>query len=625
MSTKEQEVTINVSSVPFDDDSKMQSKSPPHLTKQLSSGDSVLDVNSPWRGVSAHPASCPCCKQASPATSATKKKQAPGKAASSAFSGDGGDSLVSISIGASTITAGPAAAGAVPDPSASSGAGAIAPPSTAKSDEAIPFKVNVHQPSGESSTKKRRSAKELWKRLYLAMLSSRLLARLEPLRLGEDDLDTPLPHAAASISIGELDNGLHYFVQSCSKPPHSATLRLVFRCGSSNEDEKQLGLAHFLEHAAFLKLKSYDKGELIKFLESVGSEFGAHINAHTSFSETVYKLNIPISDDANDGVLPDEAVAVDGKQKDLTSEHGTKKKDRNVLAESLKILGEWASGIVFDEALVENERNVVGEEHRTGLGLNDRLFKAWLPEVFGHWPAISERLPIGGRGDIDGQRHVRSAPVAELARFYRDHYRPEVAAVVAVGDFKKQGGHARVIALIEKHLGPGAWPRTPPETFRRPPRVEKTAPLPPPPPLLPTATATDLPAIARTPRCIIFRDEQVRDCSVEFGIVMPFASFSGTARRLRRQLVRDMWFSVLENRLEKVIENSGATPPFDTADAESWSFEGAPMASFRAWPQEEGRWPLAFERLLVEVLRLARFGILPHELERCRGVFSTAT
>ena len=80
-----------------------------------------------------------------------------------------------------------------------------------------------------------------------------------------------------------------------------------------------------------------------------------------------------------------------------------------------------------------------------------------------------------------------------------------------------------------------------------------------------------------------------------------------------------MWFAVLEHRLERIIEDSGASPPFDEAYAGCFSFEGAPMATFTAYPPEQEGWAAALERLLVEVLRLARHGPVRHELERCRG------
>ena len=180
------------------------------------------------------------------------------------------------------------------------------------------------------------------------------VTRLAPLHLGEADLDKPLAQCPAT-SIGELSNGLKYFVRSCHKPAGRVVLRLVFRTGSLDEEDDQLGLAHFLEHAAFLKLKSFDKGELIKFLESIGAQFGADLNAHTGFSETVYKLNLPL-----------DATDADGAP---------------LLARAIAIMGEWASGVVVDDAMVETERNVVQEEHRAGLGCSDRLFRAWLHEA----------------------------------------------------------------------------------------------------------------------------------------------------------------------------------------------------------------------------------------------------
>lgn len=131
-----------------------------------------------------------------------------------------------------------------------------------------------------------------------------------PIRMEPKDYDTVLPRCPAT-SEGRLDNGLTYFVRSCKKPPGRAVLRLVVRAGSVHEEDDQLGLAHFLEHAAFLKTKSFGKGELIKYIESTGASFGPDLNAHTSFSETVFKLdNIAIEEGQLDKGKYDLCAAV---------------------------------------------------------------------------------------------------------------------------------------------------------------------------------------------------------------------------------------------------------------------------------------------------------------------------
>lgn len=238
-----------------------------------------------------------------------------------------------------------------------------------------------------------------WQRPLLALR----MERLTPLRIdSESEMDLPLPQCPTTAR-GELPNGLSYFVRSCAKPAGRAVLRLVFRVGSLAEEEDQLGLAHFVEHCAFLKLKSFGKGELISFIESTGARFGADLNAHTSWSETVYKLNVPIDGDDGD----------------------------ELLAKSFRVLSEWASGVLIEDEVVETERTVIEEEWRGSLGVGSRIFRQWIDAVFSH-ERLASRLPIGGTGSASSMKCVTSGDAQRLRDFYTANYRPELAAVVAV-------------------------------------------------------------------------------------------------------------------------------------------------------------------------------------------------
>src|SRR5687767_6679715 len=106
------------------------------------------------------------------------------------------------------------------------------------------------------------------------------------------DVSESLPFDSA-ITTRTLPNGLRYFVRANELPPGRAELRLVVNAGSLVEDDDQRGLAHFLEHMAFNGTKNFPKHELLAFIESLGMRFGAHLNAYTSFDETVYMLTVP--------------------------------------------------------------------------------------------------------------------------------------------------------------------------------------------------------------------------------------------------------------------------------------------------------------------------------------------
>src|SRR6478609_8363877 len=105
-------------------------------------------------------------------------------------------------------------------------------------------------------------------------------------------LTDPLP-VAPEIKIGKLSNGLTYYIRKNSRPEKKVELRLAINAGSILEDDDQQGLAHFMEHMVFNGTKNFKKNELVSFLQSIGVEFGADLNAYTSFDETVYILPIP--------------------------------------------------------------------------------------------------------------------------------------------------------------------------------------------------------------------------------------------------------------------------------------------------------------------------------------------
>ncbi len=210
------------------------------------------------------------------------------------------------------------------------------------------------------------------------------------------ELDAKIP-IDPNVRTGTLDNGLRYYVRVNRKPENRAELRLFINAGSLQEDEDQLGLAHFVEHMAFNGTREFEKQEIIDYLESIGMRFGADLNAYTSFDETAYQLTVPTD-------------------------------DPETVEKGFRILGEWASGIAFDPGEIDKERGVVVEEWRLGRGAGARLRDQQLPVMLSG-SRYAERLPIG---EVE---IIENAPPDVLQRFYRDWYRPGLMAVAAVGDF----------------------------------------------------------------------------------------------------------------------------------------------------------------------------------------------
>jgi zinc protease len=234
------------------------------------------------------------------------------------------------------------------------------------------------------------------------------------------DVSAPLPLDPA-IKSGTLPNGLKYFIRQNGRPEKRAMLRLAVEAGSMDEDEDQRGLAHMLEHMAFNGSAHFKPGELVSYLESIGARFGPHVNAYTSFDETVYMLDVP------------------------TDRPGT-------LTRGFEALSDFAGGITLDTGEIDRERGVVIEEWRGRLGAGTRMQEPQLKALFGD-SRYANRIPIGT------PEVLKSFPPDRIRQFYRDHYRPGRMAVVVVGDIDP-AEIERLIAEYFSSLQAGGKPRT---------------------------------------------------------------------------------------------------------------------------------------------------------------------
>ena len=210
-----------------------------------------------------------------------------------------------------------------------------------------------------------------------------------------------------NVMIKKLDNGLQYYIKKNEKPKARAELRLVVNAGSVLEDDAQQGLAHFVEHMAFNGTRDFAKHELVDYLETIGMKFGPEVNAYTSFDETVYMLQLPTD-------------------------------SMDMVDTGMKILQNWASYVTFEPEEIDKERGVIIEEWRSGRGAQARMRDKQLPVLF-HQSKYAQRLPIGKKEILESFEHE------ELTRFYRDWYRPDLMAVVAVGDFDPDVIEAMII------------------------------------------------------------------------------------------------------------------------------------------------------------------------------------
>jgi zinc protease len=353
----------------------------------------------------------------------------------------------------------------------------------------------------------------------------------------------------AAVVAGRLPNGMRYFIRPNSRPAKRAELRLAVNAGSILEDDDQLGLAHFAEHMAFNGTRRFAKQELVDFLERIGMQFGADLNASTSFDETVYQLVVP-TDSAD------------------------------LLVRGIEILEDWAHGVTFDPAEIEKERGVVIEEWRLGQGAGHRMLQRQLPVLF-RGSRYADRLPIGTRESL------QSFSPAALRRFYQDWYRPDLMAVVAVGDFDP----GAVERLIREHLG-----RVPARSAPRP-RADETVP------------ARDSAAVA------IASDREATSTSVRVYFLRP-GKEDGTVASYRRSLVARLYAQMLNGRLQELSQRPN--PPFIGAGGGEDRLVRNTEAFTLGAALADSAVRTGLEAVLVEAERVERHGFTAAELERAR-------
>jgi len=353
------------------------------------------------------------------------------------------------------------------------------------------------------------------------------------------------------VVFGTLPNGLKYYVRANPRPEHRVEMRLVVKAGSVLEDADQQGLAHFVEHMLFEGTKNFPRQGIIQFLASLGLGIGPDANAVTSFDDTQYSLRLPT--DAPDVI------------------------DRGLL-----VLQDWAQAATFDEAAIERERGIVLSEWRQHLGASERtLDKVRRAQLEGSRYAI--RPPIGDP-DVIGK-----ATREQLVRFYRDWYRPDLMAVIVVGDVDRDAVVAMIKARFTSLTSPA--PKRPRSSF-------------------------DVPERPGT-RYTIVSDKEATSTALALSNLRP-ARRQDTVGGYRQIMMDQMFGDLLDARLDELTQQEN--PPFLRVNAARSLFP-APRtkdeAVLEALVPNDGV-PRALETLVSELQRVARFGFTATELARAK-------
>jgi zinc protease len=351
--------------------------------------------------------------------------------------------------------------------------------------------------------------------------------------------------------VGALPNGLRYYVRQNAKPAKRIELRLVVKAGSVLEDDDQKGLAHFVEHMEFEGTRNFPGNAINDFLGDLGLSIGADANAATSYDDTQYTLRIPTDAPAT-------------------------------LDRALLILEDWANAATFDQASIDRQRGIVLSEWRMHLGagerVGDQIRRAQLEGT-----RYADRPPIGDPAIIE------KAPREALVRYYHDWYRPDLMAVIVVGDIDRDA----TVKLIRDHF---SGLRNPSPERRRP-----------------TYDVTDRPGT----RYAFVKDKETTSTVVQLSDLRP-ARNQGTVGGYRDIMLDQLFSAMLGSRLDELSQT--ANPPFLRAAADRSLFptiRTRDEALLQALVTNDGA-AKGLEALVTELQRVARFGFTATELDRAK-------
>ena len=374
--------------------------------------------------------------------------------------------------------------------------------------------------------------------------------------LSAQDLSKQIVPLDPSVKMGKLKNGITYYIKKNSEPKNRAELRLAVKAGSILETDAQQGLAHFMEHMNFNGTTNFPKNELVNFLQTTGVRFGADLNAYTGFDETVYMLPIP-----TDSV--------------------------GLLDKGLQVLEDWAHGALLDPAEIEKERGVVLEESRMGRGAQQRMRDKYLKMILNN-SRYADRLPIG-KDSI-----LKSFKPETIKAFYKDWYRPDLMAVIAVGDFDVE----KVEATIKQKFGSMAVPAKPKK------RTEYKIPL------------------DGSTNVAIVTDPEYPQNVIQLIYKLP-GSKEKTLKDVRDNFAQQLYNAMMGQRMQELTQK--ANPPFLYGGSQYGDFLGD-LESYTsiALAKDASSMETALTALLEENARVQKFGFTQPELDRAKKDFSNA-
>jgi zinc protease len=365
---------------------------------------------------------------------------------------------------------------------------------------------------------------------------------------GDLNLNDPIK-ADPNVTIGKLDNGMTYYIRRNTYPKDRVEFRIAVNAGSNQENDNQQGLAHFTEHMAFNGIEGFPSNSVVDHLRSKGVVFGADLNAYTSFDETVYMIPMPLDDPGNIDL-------------------------------GLKILRGWAAGLLFDHKEIDEERGVIIEEYRLGLGADDRMRKEYWPVLMKD-SRYADRMPIG-KLDI-----LQTFDYQVIKDFYHDWYRPDLQAVIVVGDIDVKEVETKIKTMF------GNIPA------KQNPRKKETYGI----------GSNEDPLVA------VCTDKEATGNEVMLIRKHPHFAMK-TIGDFRKQLCIDLYNTMYDARFAEMTQDPKC--PFLYASAGYGNFIGNTDMYGSSASAKENRIPDALRVLMQEDYRVLKYGFLQTELDRAK-------
>lgn len=366
------------------------------------------------------------------------------------------------------------------------------------------------------------------------------------------DLNAMIP-SKPELKSGTLSNGLKYFILPNKKPENRADLQIVVRAGSIHEDDDQAGLAHFLEHMAFNGTKNFPKAELVSFLESTGMRFGADVNANTGFDRTYYMITIPLDKEG-------------------------------MLDKGFQVLQDWLAHISFDVEEIDKERGVIMEEWRLYQANAQGRIQQKIYEAILGGSKFGKRFPIGDTNII------QKAPREAFTRFYNDFYRPNLSAIIVVGDIDPNDMEKKVVQYFDGIKNP-ANPK---------PREEYDIPIND-NPVITIATDKEL----QMPNYMIIYKRKAENFK------------SGTYGEYRNNMIRNLYNTIFSYRLDEIRRKADSPFLFAGGGYDGFLVKDLEAFNLIAVPKLD-KLSESYKRVLEEGFRFTRHGVTKSELERAK-------